>query len=46
MRSVVYLGEVLKVKVCVYLRRRDVGVAQEFLDAAQIVARLEQMRGE
>src|SRR5210317_1337185 len=45
MSFVVYLGEVLEVKVSVDLGRGDVRVPQEFLHAAQVVARLEQVGG-
>src|SRR6266699_6389612 len=44
--SVVDAGEVLEVKVGVDLGARDIGVTQELLDAAQLPARLEQVRGE
>ena len=43
---VVYLGQMLEVKVRIHLGRRDVGVTQQFLHAAQVVARLEQVGGE
>ena len=43
---VVYLGQMLEVKVCIDLRRADVGVAEKFLHAAQVVAGLEEMRRE
>ena len=43
---IVYLGQMLEIKVRVDLRRGDVGVAQEFLHAAQIMARFKQMRRE
>ena len=46
MSPVVYLGEVLEVKVSINLRRRDIRVAQQFLNATQVVARLEQVGGE
>ena len=36
MRLVVYLGEVLEIKVSVDLGRGDVGVPQELLDGTQI----------
>ena len=39
-------GEVLKIKVSVDLRRGDIGVAEQLLDATQVLARLEQVRGE
>ena len=45
MRLVVYLGEVLEIKVSVDLGRRDVGVAQEFLYPPEVVARLEDVGG-
>ena len=41
---VVYLGQMLEIKVCIHLCSRDVGVAQELLNAAQIMARFEQVR--
>ena len=44
MREIVDAGEVLKIKVGVDLGGRDVGMTQQFLYAAQILARLEQMR--
>jgi hypothetical protein len=44
--SVVDLGEVLEIKVRIDLRRRDIGVTQQFLHPAQVLARLEQMRRE
>ncbi len=46
MSPVVYLGEVLEVKVRIYLGRAYICVAQQLLDTAQIVARFKQMRGE
>ena len=46
MSLVVYLGEVLEVKVRIYLGRAYICVAQQFLDAAQIMARFKQMRCE
>jgi len=42
---VVYLGQVLEVKVCIYLGGADIRVAKEFLDATQIVARFQQVGG-
>jgi hypothetical protein len=42
---VVYLGQVLEVKVRIYLGGTDIGVTEEFLDATQIVARFEQVGG-
>src|ERR1700752_2853254 len=44
--SVVDAGEVLEVKMSVDLRRRDVGVPQQLLDATQLPARFEQVGGE
>src|SRR5450631_2166826 len=44
-RGVVDLRQVLKVQVCVDLCGGDVGVSQQFLDAAQIRAGFEQMAG-
>jgi hypothetical protein len=41
MRLVVYLGEVLEVKVRVDLGRGDVRVPEEFLDTAQVMAGFE-----
>ena len=46
MGLVVYLGEMLEVKVCVDLGRRDIGVPQQLLHAAQVMAGFEQVRGE
>ena len=46
MRLVVYLGEVLEIKVSVYLGRRYVGMAKKFLDPAQVVTRLQDMSRE
>jgi len=46
MSLVVYLGQVLEVKVRIDLGGRDTGVPEEFLDAAQIVARLKKVRRE
>ncbi len=43
MSFVVYLGEVLEVKVSIYLRRADIGVAEQLLDTTQVVTRLEQV---
>jgi hypothetical protein len=43
---IVDAGEMLKIKVGVDLGRGDVGMAQEFLHAPQILTRLEQMGGE
>ena len=37
-RFIVYLGEMLKIKVRVDLRGRDAGMAQEILDRPQITA--------
>jgi len=45
MSLVVYLGKVLEVKVSIYLGRADIRVTQKLLNAAQIMARFEQMRG-
>ena len=38
MGLVVYLGEILEVKVCVYLRSADIGMTEEFLHAPQVMA--------
>ena len=46
MTSVIDAGEVLEIKVGVHLRRGDVRVTEQFLDPAQILTRLEQVRGE
>ena len=43
MRLIVYLGEMLKIKVGIDLRRADVGMAEQFLDAAQVLAGFEQV---
>ena len=46
MRLIVYLGKMLKIKVGVDLCRADVGMAEQFLNAAQILAGLEQVGSE
>src|SRR5690606_40125476 len=46
MRGVVHACEVLEVQVSIDLRGGDVRVAEQFLHAAQILARLEQVRSE
>src|SRR5262245_25436479 len=46
MRGIVDLGEVLKIKVRIHLRGRNIGVTEQFLHAAQILARFEQVRRE
>src|SRR5262245_57970335 len=46
MGFVVDAGQVLEVKVRIYLRRTDVGMAEKFLPAAEVPARLEQVGGE
>ena len=46
MGFVVDAGQMLEIKVRVHLRRTDVGVTQKFLHAAQVPARLEQVRRE
>src|SRR5688500_20159577 len=46
MRFVVDAGQVGKIKVRVHLRSTDVRMSQEFLHAAQVAARLEQVRCE
>ncbi len=38
MGFVVYLGQVLEVKVRIYLGRADIGMTEEFLNTPQIVA--------
>src|SRR5271167_3811728 len=43
MGGVVDAGQMLKVEVRIYLRAADVGMAQQFLHAAQITARFEQV---
>src|SRR5690606_7405576 len=45
MGLVVYLGQVLEVKMGIDLGCADVGVAQELLDAAQVVAGFEEVGG-
>ena len=46
MGTVVNAGEVLEVKVRIYLCRGDVGVAEEFLHAAKLSTGFKQMRCE
>ncbi len=46
MRGVVNLGQVLKVQMGVDLGGPDVGMAEQLLDAAQVAAGFQQMRGE
>ena len=46
MRSIVNLGEMLKIKVRVHRRGGNIGMSQQFLHAAQVLARFKQMRGE
>src|SRR3954454_14562425 len=46
MGRVVDLGERLEVEVRIDLRRGDAGMAEHFLDRAQVLRRLEQMRRE
>ena len=46
MRFIVNLGEMLEIKVRVNLRCGNVGVAQQLLDPAQVVAGLEDVGGE
>jgi hypothetical protein len=46
MGLIIDAGEVLKIKVSVDLRCCDIGVAEQLLDATQVLARLEQVRGE
>jgi hypothetical protein len=46
MSRVVDLGQMLKIQMCIDLGRADVGVSQEFLDAAQIGARFQQVARE
>ena len=46
MGLVVYLGQMLEIKVCIDLSRGDIGVPQKFLHATQVVARFEQVGGE
>ena len=43
---VVYLGKMLKIKVCIDLGGADIGMPQQLLDAAQVVTRLEHVSGE
>ena len=42
---VVYLGQVLEVKVCIHLGGADIGVAEELLDGAQVMTRFQQVGG-
>ncbi len=46
MRFVVYMGEMLEIKMCVDLSRRDTRVAQQLLYGSQVSAGLEHMRRE
>ena len=46
MGFVVYLGQMLEVKVRIDLGRRDIGMAQELLHAPQVMTRLQEVRGE
>src|SRR5687768_6444275 len=46
MGSVVDLGEVLKIKVRVHLCRGNICMAEQLLNAAQVLARFQQMSGE
>ena len=43
MGLVVYLGEILEVKVRVYLRSPDIGMTEEFLHAPQVMARFQEV---
>ena len=45
MGLVVYLGEMLEVKVRIDLRARDIGVPKQFLYTTQVVAGLQQVTG-
>jgi hypothetical protein len=38
MRCIIYLGKVLKIKMGIYLGRRNIGMPQELLDAAEVLA--------
>lgn len=44
-RRIIDLGQMLKIKVGVDLRRRDAGMAEHFLHRTQIAGRLQNMRG-
>ena len=46
MRSFVDAGQVLEVKVGIDLGGRDVGVTEQLLDTAKLLARFQQMGGE
>src|SRR5690606_27291128 len=46
MGLVVYLGQVLEVKMGIDLGRADIGMAEELLDPAEVVAGFEEMGGE
>jgi len=46
MGFVVYLGEVLEIKVRINLGAADIGMPEQFLHAAKIVAGFEHMRRE
>src|SRR5690606_39109270 len=45
-RLVVNMGQVLEIKVSVNLRCGQIGVPQQLLDPAQVVAGFQQVRGE
>ena len=46
MSLIVNLCEVLEIKVRIHLRRRDAGVAEHFLNGAQVAARLQHVGSE
>ena len=46
MGCIVDPGQVLEVKMSVYLRRADAGMSKHLLHRPQIAARLQQVRGE
>ena len=46
MTGIVNLGQVLEVEMCIDLSGGDVSVAEQFLHAAQIARRFEQVAGE
>ena len=46
MSLIVYLGKMLKIKVGIDLCRADIGVSEQFLDTAQVLAGFEQVGGE
>ncbi len=46
MRLVVYLGQMLEIKMSINLCGRDVGMPEQFLHAPEVVTRFEQVGSE